>query len=234
MPGESKMKKIYLVTSGYHSDYSVDAAFSARELAEEYIKSHADYDYERIEEHDIDIDYPKLDNGLKRVDCFRLSCDINFNIETEYNNEEPIYRLEAGFDHFTYTNKMDWFFEAHLYDIEKAKKVLAEKAIQILSQGLWGKEEECKKLFGRPVKQKNAVTKYDIWMQGYCCSGMEGIPAKAEFLSSVEAHTFQEAVDYFFYNTDHDYELSEYDSESLRHWGCKIFDNEADARRKFG
>lgn len=60
---------------------------------------------------------------------------------------------------------------------------------------------------------------------------MEG-GAGAEFLGTVEAETFQEACDkYAVENPDW---ASSYDSERLTHWGCRLFDNEMDARKAFG
>lgn len=50
-------KKIYIVTSGEYSDYSIDAVFSTKEKAEEYIQQHGT-DY-AIEEYDLDEEVEK-------------------------------------------------------------------------------------------------------------------------------------------------------------------------------
>lgn len=57
------MQKIFLVTSGSYSDYNVDAIFSTRELAEEWIKYQKDDDF-TIEENELDptIDKESYDN----------------------------------------------------------------------------------------------------------------------------------------------------------------------------
>jgi hypothetical protein len=57
-------KKIYVVTSGEYSDYSIEAVFSTKELAGEYV-SYGEkinlfgYTGAEIEEFDLDISFPK-------------------------------------------------------------------------------------------------------------------------------------------------------------------------------
>ena len=50
----SETKKIYIVTSGCYSDYSINAVFSTRELAEEYIDAGNGYEDADIEEYNLD------------------------------------------------------------------------------------------------------------------------------------------------------------------------------------
>lgn len=50
-------KKIYIVTSGEYSDYSIDAVFSTKEKAKEYIQQYGT-DY-AIEEYDLDQEVKK-------------------------------------------------------------------------------------------------------------------------------------------------------------------------------
>ena len=61
-------KKIYIVTSGEYSDYRIDAVFSTRELAEDYIQ-HNGTDY-RIEEYNLD---EEIDRNTK---LWRVEFDI--------------------------------------------------------------------------------------------------------------------------------------------------------------
>ncbi len=73
--------------------------------------------------------------------------------------------------------------------------------------------------------------KYNIWIEGVLDTGMEGCPLPASLLGEVEAETFQEACDKIalekrllgLYNPDH-----------RTIWGCRMFDNEIDARKSFG
>ena len=50
----SETKKIYMVTSGCYSDYCINAVFSTREKAEEYIDGGNAYSDSDIEEYDLD------------------------------------------------------------------------------------------------------------------------------------------------------------------------------------
>lgn len=71
---------------------------------------------------------------------------------------------------------------------------------------------------------------YEIWMEGYLATGMEGIPQRAQRMAVARGETFQDACDWYFRCKGDNY----YDSRTLTYWGCKLFDNEADARRSFG
>lgn len=75
------------------------------------------------------------------------------------------------------------------------------------------------------------MQKYNIWMQGYLCSGMEGIPEKATYKGEFEVNSFKEACDMWSKTLK---EPHYYNSEYLTYWGCKLFDNEVDARKSFG
>ena len=66
---------------------------------------------------------------------------------------------------------------------------------------------------------------WEIWEEGYRVNGGSGT---AVFRGRVEAPTFREACEKF-YKGD-----KLFDPERLTLWGCRIFDNEADARRSFG
>jgi len=69
--------------------------------------------------------------------------------------------------------------------------------------------------------------KYDIWMEGFDFSIDES--AMASFVETIEADSFQEACDKCKLAQSRDY-----NSELLSYWGCKLFDNEQDARKNFG
>lgn len=69
------------------------------------------------------------------------------------------------------------------------------------------------------------VRKYDIWVEGYLTTGMDGIPARAQKAASgVHAESFKAACDKHFKGDKY------YDSEKCRYWGCRLFDNKEDAR----
>lgn len=77
--------------------------------------------------------------------------------------------------------------------------------------------------------------KYEIWMEGFSATGQEG---KAQLVvSNIEAFSFHEACSIHFSKLTK--EESEYWSYSKQSntwaiWGCRLFDNEIDARKNFG
>lgn len=48
------MKQVFAVSSGSYSDYRVNAIFSSKELAQEYMNAVKDSDYNEIEEYTLD------------------------------------------------------------------------------------------------------------------------------------------------------------------------------------
>ena len=66
---------------------------------------------------------------------------------------------------------------------------------------------------------------FEIWSEGYAITGGRG---KALFHGKIKATSFKEACDILF---DDD---KFYNPENLTYWGCKLFDNETDARKSFG
>lgn len=69
--------------------------------------------------------------------------------------------------------------------------------------------------------------KYEVWAEGYRATGEQ---QSAKLLGTVEAISFQEACK----------ELSKtvmvgfWNKDFTTVWGCKVYDNEQDARRNFG
>lgn len=82
------------------------------------------------------------------------------------------------------------------------------------------------------------MKKYDIWIEGYLCTGMEGIPARAQKLASdIEANSFIEAVEKWYKsipNAPSNYGDLIVQNDVAILWGCRLFDNEKDARKLFG
>lgn len=73
------------------------------------------------------------------------------------------------------------------------------------------------------------VRVYAIWVEGYIATGNS---SKASQLGEAYGETFSEACASFFRDRD--------DAQFFRagdvpmYWGCRLFDNEADARKMFG
>ncbi|MHB0943408.1 hypothetical protein ACYCSU_17300 [Paenibacillus sp. ALE1] len=70
---------------------------------------------------------------------------------------------------------------------------------------------------------------YDIWSEGFVVTGGSGT---AHFHGSSTGKDFKEACDRF---AEANPEFKEYySSERLTYWGCRLFDNHADAAVSFG
>ncbi len=144
------MSKVYMVTSGDYSSYSVEAVFSSEEKATEYLATYKGYiwDGAGIEDIEIDEPYSKLENNGRRVKCFEATCDYSFNIELPEEFDWGYKSVNPGFYCFKGPRLiMHWKFDADKYTPERATKVLAEKAAEIKATGLWGKAKECKRLY---------------------------------------------------------------------------------------
>jgi hypothetical protein len=96
------------------------------------------------------------------------------------------------------------------------------------------------------MKDKFPLKEYEVWMQGYAATGQS---AKAQFIGKVEARSFKQAChilmcqDYLKNHTSEnlrapnqwiDPDRWDYDPDSCSYWGCKLFDNETDARKTYG
>jgi len=66
---------------------------------------------------------------------------------------------------------------------------------------------------------------WEVWAEGYNCGLDKG---DATFIGKVEASSFREACIKLLKGQ------STFDEVSLTDWGCQLFDNETDARKRFG
>jgi len=75
---------------------------------------------------------------------------------------------------------------------------------------------------------------FSLWVEGYAATGDFGT---ATFYARVEGVDFNEAVRAYVEKLppgDKKYWSFDAASNQWRMWGCRAFDNEADARRAFG
>ena len=71
---------------------------------------------------------------------------------------------------------------------------------------------------------------YDIWIEGYAATGERG---SAQRVTIAQGESFKEAcVNAYQRGKFHGY--GSFDAKNLSLWACRLFDNEADARRSFG
>jgi hypothetical protein len=76
-------KKVYIVTSGSYSDYSIDRVFDDKVLADEYVRIHTEhggYDM-RVEEYDVNAALPRI--------------EIIYTVEVDETGEEVCRRSSA-------------------------------------------------------------------------------------------------------------------------------------------
>ena len=70
--------------------------------------------------------------------------------------------------------------------------------------------------------------KFEIWSEGYWATGDKD---SAGYHGEWEGETFADACEAWASNIQH----PEYFNKSrLTYWGCRLFDNEIDARKTFG
>ena len=70
---------------------------------------------------------------------------------------------------------------------------------------------------------------YHVWAEGYRANGDR---ANAHLIGSIESDSFENACNTLIRicgMDDHNW-----DKEKLTYWGCRLFDNEIDARKTFG
>ena len=70
---------------------------------------------------------------------------------------------------------------------------------------------------------------YDIWSEGYRIMCEQG---RAHLMGTAQGNSFREACVNFF--ASYKEPVDNFNEERLTHWGCKLFDNEADAKKNFG
>lgn len=72
---------------------------------------------------------------------------------------------------------------------------------------------------------------FSIWSEGYACTGQS---AGAYLHGCAYGFTFREACIQFFTIDKKNDHTKYFDAENLGYWGCRLFDNEVDARKAFG
>lgn len=69
------------------------------------------------------------------------------------------------------------------------------------------------------------MTEFNVWQEGYSVTGNY---AQASFVGSTTGETFREACVKLLGGDKY------FNEEKLSVWGCRLFTNEADARKSFG
>ena len=118
------MAKVWIVTSGEYSDYSIDGVFSTNELAAKY-----------CEKWGGEIETWNLDEPIPDV-LWAIRMGIGGEVISSWKNCSA-----EGFDFFALDNKaIVWNVKTE--DEQRAIKVTNEKRTQILALGIWGDDEK--------------------------------------------------------------------------------------------
>jgi len=77
--------------------------------------------------------------------------------------------------------------------------------------------------------REDAMPKFDIWVEGYEVTGNK---SEARLVGTAEADTFAEACAALMSLPP--WNDGNFNPEQLTYWGCRLFDNEPDARKAYG
>jgi hypothetical protein len=112
-------------------------------------------------------------------------------------------------------------FENGILVIERIAKAALETRLYVIA------EQVNDKFSG---DQENAVEhEFEIWAEGFAATGERGI---ASLMGIAKGITFKEAcINYAMANKEF---ASQFNPDQLTHWGCRLFNNEAEARLSFG
>jgi hypothetical protein len=130
-------KMIYLVSSGYYSDYGINAVFSQKILAKKYIDLTGDKGF-NIEEYELN---PNEIHIVQGRSLYFLQINKNGDVKGiekwagfSYSMKQP--KLFYGYD-------INWLnVYCYANDEMQAVKIAGEKRTQVLANNCWGDEEK--------------------------------------------------------------------------------------------
>ena len=133
------MNKVFVVTSGEYSDYGIDAIFSTRELAQNFIDA-----FKADKWHEMDIEEWDLDPNEKHLKQNRKPYFLRINKEGKVTDLEVAdssygFKQDIPEAEISYTANLEWMNISCFADDENhAVKIAGEKRSQILAANLWG------------------------------------------------------------------------------------------------
>lgn len=127
--------KVYIVTSGCYSDYSINHVFSTRELAEKWMGEKIDDDYQ-VEEYEIDPEVDFTENIKTSIGVDMLKNGI---VKCLRNKNYGTYDKEARVRCWSHNN--DYYLETVILtrDSEVAIKTANDIRIRLLALDRWPK-----------------------------------------------------------------------------------------------
>ena len=132
------MGKVFVVTSGTYSDYSIDSIFTNRELAQSFIDVFKD-DWNTMEIEEWDLDPNKTHVKQNRKPYF-LRINKNGDIsDLSLANSTYYFKEDIPKAKISYTRDFEWMnINCFADDENHAVKIAGEKMAQILATNSWG------------------------------------------------------------------------------------------------
>jgi hypothetical protein len=116
--------KVYIVTSGFYSDYTIEEVFSSIELAKEYVDTKGD-DF-RVEDYEIDKPIIRK-KGIFSVSISLYSKKV-FNVwKGKHTSYKDLFQFESNF----YNNWINFYIESDSKD--RAIKIACERYAFVLA-----------------------------------------------------------------------------------------------------
>lgn len=139
------MKKVYAVSSGSYSDYRVNAVFSTKKLAEDFMRYIPDNDYNDIEEYEINPPEPDL---IKRgYAIWSVHMLRNGNVEYVEKCDMTLWRIKDIGHTIWWRTQSPAYKGKEMPDVltskvwakteKQAIKIVNEHRVQMIANGEW-------------------------------------------------------------------------------------------------
>lgn len=123
--------KVFIVTSGTYSGYTIQAVFSTKEKAQEFINNRGDDGFNEIEEYEMD------EPCERETSIYWCSVDTETNeitVESRNDGESEIYKEQKDTLYCRrslFSNALEVFFYIETDTMDKARKITAERWQQV-------------------------------------------------------------------------------------------------------
>lgn len=138
-------KTVYLVTSGSYSDYRVDAIFSTRKKANDYMKVVQSSDYNGIEE--CELDPPATDLIKRGYSVWHVQMLRDGTVEKAWKTENRTHDVNGISYHIWERSKAAYYKGTDTKDVlssavwakteTQAIKIVNEQRTQMIATGKW-------------------------------------------------------------------------------------------------
>lgn len=132
------MNKVFVVTSGTYSDYSIDSIFTTRELAQSFIDSfNSEWNTMEIEEWDLD---PNKNHINQKRKPYFLRINKNGDVsDLELSDNASGFKQDMPQAEISYTRDLEWMnIKCFARNKNHAVKIAGEIRAQILANNSWG------------------------------------------------------------------------------------------------